>query len=754
VTRRRIAIVTPWYGPEASGGAETLAREFAVHLSQADDVTILTTTGRSFLADWGSNYFKPGRTKERGYEVLRFRVGRRNNDEFHRINGELMKASRADWDELVLHRARLEPFIDDSINSPGLEDYLRGSEAAKYDAVVFVPYLYGVVVRGIEAYPGPAHLLPCLHDEAYARLPRLEDLFHRAASLLFNSEGEAELALRIYGPGILHKCHVIGAGISLPAGDAPSVPMSEPYFLFLGRRDATKGLDFLIEAFKLYRQSSRSGYSLVLAGPGNNPYDDPEQGIRDLGFVDEGTKRALLRQARALVQPSVNESYSRVIMEAWREGLPVVARAGCLATATAVDRSGGGFVAEGLDSWCETFSRIELANSEELKDLGRRGLAYAALHSNWDNVVEQFRFATALSGPAIVRPRGKRIDQVVETMAYGDAISDYARSLRSHLRALGYESDIYARIILPRVAAEARVISPEALAAAQGLIYHHSIDFNDLETILSAPTSKALIYHNITPAHFFRDYDAAFAGHLERGRAQLSLLADTFKLCAADSRFNADELRDFGFEEVTVIPVPINFARFDITPAPISQMSDGPQWLFVGRISPSKGLRQLLEAFEVFACLEPAARLILVGAYHPADRYYQELMKLVIERHLEANVVFAGIVDEATLTAHYRSADVYVCLSEHEGFCVPLVEAMYFDVPIVAAAKTAIVETLGDSGVLIDGMDALETAALVREVLSDGGLRARVIDSQRRRRTAFLPENVFRDVDAFVARIA
>jgi glycosyltransferase involved in cell wall biosynthesis len=752
VTRRRIAIVTPWYGPEATGGAETLARELASQLAVTDDVTILTTTSRSFLADWSENSFKAGRTRENGYDILRFRLGTRDNQAFHRLNGELLRMPREEWPALARRRATLEAFIDESINAPLLEDYLRSREAATYDAVVFLPYLYGVVIRGIEAFPGRAHVIPCLHDEVYARLPRIEDAVHQATSLLFNSEGEAELALRIYGPGILHKSHVIGTGIAMPASPPAAPVIDGPYYLFLGRRDTAKGVDLLVEAFTRYRDAGARQYSLVLAGPGNDSYDDPERGVVDLGFVDEGTKLALLRGARALVQPSLNESYSRVIMEAWRENVPVIARTECLATATAVQRSGGGITAAGAHEWADAFSRLAAASPAELGELGRRGAEYAAAHADWSQVIERFRNATGLTASAPAR-RGKRVDQVVETLAYGDAISDYARGLRSHLRAQGYDAGIFARAVLPRVAGEAEPLTPTALATSDAVLYHHSIAFKDIELVLGAPGTKALIYHNITPSRFFQKYDAEFGAHLERGRAQLAQLTGTFTACAADSEFNAAELRELGFHDVTVAPVPVNFARFDVTPSPLPA-ADGAQWLFVGRISPNKGLLDVIAAFEAYTCLDPAARLILAGAYDGGDRYYQELVEFVLEHNLEENVLFAGVVDEATLTAHYRNATLYICLSEHEGFCVPLVEAMYFDLPIIARAATAIVETMGDCGLLVDaGTDPLEIAVLARELVTDENLRAHVIASQRERRAAFRPDRVLSVMDAFVRKL-
>lgn len=751
---RRIAIVTPWYGPEAVGGAENLARELATHLAATDQVTIVTTTGRSFQSDWSLDHFAAGRTREHGHDVLRFPLADRDVAAFDALNGELMQLPRELWAGLYRQRFRTDAFIEESITSPAMERYLRGREAARYDAVVFLPYLYGVVVRGIEAFPGRAHLLPCLHDESYARIPRIEDAVHRAATLLFNSDGEAELALRLYGPGILHKSHVIGSGIPPANGAVGSAGVDGEYFLFLGRRDATKGLDFLVEAYSRYRGDRSGRHSLVLAGPGSASYHDPARGIIDLGFVDEGTKLGLIRRARALVQPSVNESYSRVLMEAWREGVAVIARADCLATATAVRRSGGGIIAEGIEDWTDAFARLGAASRDELAEFGTRGSAYAAAHADWPRVIERFRQATGLDAPAKAPRLGKRIDQVTQALAFGDAISDEVRFLRARLEQSGYDSVTHARFIDPLLGAEATVLSPTSMSGAHAVIYHHSIAFDDIDILLSADIPKALIYHNITPPDFFRDHDERFAELLERGRAQLAGLANEFEAAGGDSEFNTSELRALGFRNARVLPLAVNLARFDVTPSALYDLGNGARWLCVGRISPNKGIRPLLEAFEVYLSIDPAARLTLVGSYSGADPYYQDLSRFVLEHSLGSHVTFAGRVDEAGLTAYYRNADVYVCLSEHEGFCVPLVEAMYFDVPIIARTGTAITETLGDAGILIDAeTDAFDIAAIAREIVCDDALRGRIIESQRARRPAFLPERVFPVLDALVSEL-
>ncbi|MBV8198227.1 MAG: glycosyltransferase, partial [Candidatus Eremiobacteraeota bacterium] len=699
--KRRVAILTPWFGEECIGGAERQASELARRLSARLAVTVLTTTSRSFHHTWDANYHKPGRRLEAGYEVLRFSVTRRDADVFNRVNQELLGLSRERWREIGTRRSKMDAFIDESINSPQLEKYLR-RQASHYDAIVALPYLYGVVVRGIEAAQRPVHLIPCLHDEAYARIPRIEDAFHAAAGLLFNSAGEAELALRLYGPGILHKSYVVGEGIESTKVPAGANPISGRYYLYLGRREPEKGLDSLLDAFGDYRSNgSTRDVTLVLAGPGERSYENAARGVRDLGFVDESTKHALLRDALALLNPSQNESYSRVLMEAWREGVPVVAHGSCLATSTAVRESEGGLIASTREEWIAALHTLETMQIEERRTIGARGSYYASANADWEAAIQRLEAALGLGGVAAAR-KGKRIDQVLEAVDAGDAISDEARGIRRRLHALGYDSSIYALHVVPGVD-DASQMSARALGASDALIYHHSIGSDAAEAVLEAHCRKAVIYHNLTPPRFFAPYMPDVVAQLERGREQLARLAVDCDLLVGDSDFNADELRALGARNVRALPVATEMQRFDVTPHVHTLRADhGTRWLFVGRVSPNKGIGPLIEAFKAYLALDEDATLTILGKYDRSDRYYNELKSRLAELRIDPYVTFTGYVEPAKVVAHYRNASVFVCLSEHEGFCVPLVEAMFFDVPIVAKALTAVPGTLSNAGILLE----------------------------------------------------
>lgn len=751
--KRRVAILTPWFGEECTGGAELQARELAMRLSVRDSVTVLTTTSRSFLHSWDVGYHKPGRYSERGYDVVRFPVEPRNVEAFNRVNQELLGLARERWPEISTHPARTEAFIEESINAPRLEDHLRRQAASRYDAILALPYLYGVVVRGIEAARVPVHLIPCLHDEAYARVPRIENAFHAARGLLFNSAGEAELALRLYGPGILHKSWVVGEGIAASEVAPAANPIGGRYYLYLGRREREKGVDALLETFRRYRSNGSTGdVALVLAGPGERSYNDAANGVRDLGFVDEATKRALLRDALALVNPSQNESYSRVLMEAWREETPVVAHAHCLATATAVRESHGGLLAATSDEWIAALHEIESMEESRRRQIGAHGARYAAENADWDKAIARLHTAIGFDRAKAPRRRGKRIDQVLEAFDAGDAISDEARGIAGRLRTLGYDSNIYALNIAPGVEG-ASLLTSRALAGSDGVVYHHSIGSDAADAVCAAKCRKAVIYHNLTPAHFFAPYLPDVVKQLERGREQLNRLVNACDLFVGDSDFNADELRALGAGNVRTLPVATELRRFDVTPHPHAlRVNRGATWLFVGRVSPNKGIGDLIDAFQAYLALDEDAALVILGKYDPADRYYNELKATLAERRIKPYVTFTGYVDVAKVVAYYRSASVFVCLSEHEGFCVPLVEAMFFDVPIVAKAVTAVPGTLGNAGILLEPQaDAYDIAATIREVCTDAELRAAVIAAQRERRAAFLPAKIEPLIDTLAA---
>lgn len=402
-SKGRIALVTPWYGRELTGGAERQAHQVVHGLRERGfDIEVLTTCSRSFFDSWSKNRLAAGLAFENGVPVRRFTVDRRNREAFERANMALVHRPQA----LMRPGRRPVPaeleaaYLQEGIVSSQLASYLDESRDA-YDAVIFVPYPYGLIVDGVRRVASRAILMPCLHDEAYAYLPGIETAFHSAALLLFNGPAERDLAVRLYGPGIEHKGVVAGQWIERatrsPAARAGGLDLAaERYILYLGRRDAGKNLDLLLESFASFRRNEpMSELQLLLAGPGRTSFDDRPRGIVDLGLVGDLEKDALLENALAVFQPSLNESYSRVMMEAWSFGKPVTVSARCTATSDPVIASGGGWIAATKAEWSAVIARIDAASALELTEVGARGRAYYAEHASRVRVLDRFEEALA-----------------------------------------------------------------------------------------------------------------------------------------------------------------------------------------------------------------------------------------------------------------------------------------------------------------------------------------------------------------------
>jgi len=764
-----LAIVTSWFGRDLKGGAEQLAWQVATRLAdRGHKVEVLTTCCHSFLDDWSVNHYKPGLSEDEGVKIRRFLVNPRNTDSFGRVNTLMLGLPLSDLkpgvNPVTLEEAAM--FASENINSNQLLNFLKNNQD-NYQAFLFVPYLYGSILNGLPLVSNRAFLQPCLHDEVYAYLPQVAYIFHLAKGLLFNSEGESFLARKLYGPGIIGKSIVMGAGIE--AGqqyDASVTQISnflvkkERFILYLGRRDSTKNTDFLVRAYANFKHKHPdSSLRLVLAGPGNASFDSVP-GLVDLGLVQENEKEALLANCLALFQPSANESYSRVMMEAWFYRRPVAAHRDCLATAMAVECAKGGWLAGTETEWTELFCKIDLIEEQELVIYGANGQAYAKENAVWDKVIERYENVLGLSEKKVAvfseakRTKLQEIHQLMPGFSYGDAISNQALEIRDYLRSCGYQSDIFFEHLDDRVAHEGKVFHQRSINPKAGLIYHHSIGCEVTEYAISHPGAKCLIYHNITPAKFFSPYRPEVAQLLEQGRADLSQLAKHFPLSVGVSAYNAAELAAAGFSKAEILPISINPNKWDMAADTtlMQQLQDGKtNLLFVGRISPNKRQEHLLEAFDHYLTMDREARLILVGAGDINEPYYRHILKTIERLSLRGYVMMPGQVNDSQLSAFYRTAHLFWSMSEHEGFCVPLVEAMWFDIPILAYKSSAIPETLGEAGLMFTTKnDLVQVAALAKVLAKDKTLRSKVIAAQRRRRESFLPTAVVEKLNSII----
>lgn len=769
---KRIAIVIPWFGAHLPGGAEQQAFQVSTRLAaRGHDVEVLTTCNRSFHSDWSHNDYAAGAKQENGLTIRRFPVEPRDQQAFDSVNAKLLALDRSTLRRGVapLTADETKTFIRENIKSGALLNYLR-SERETYDSFIFLPYMFASTVLGLPLVADRAWLQPCLHDEPQAYLPQVAELFRQARGLLFNSEGEFELALNLYGPGIYSRSTVVGEGIERATHEPeeleralPASVHGKPFVLYLGRRDRTKNIDLLMRAFAYFkREQPASALQLVLAGPGTERFEADH--VLDLGFVSDDTKAALLAHGRALVQPSRNESFSRVIMEAWIRGRPVIAHRECLATAMAVERCAGGWLAASELEWAQVFERVASLSDEELAEVGAKGHTYAADQADWETVIDRYEALLAadsrrhVSPDSESAPRSRAIHQLLPDFAYGDAISNHARTIRDHLRAFGYESEIFAKRRDARAEVECSMFDEKQPAPTDGLLYHHSIGSELTAFAVAHCGPKCLVYHNITPAEFFAPYRPGFAWMLEAGRAGLGSLAGQFPISVGDSAFNAAELAACGFNAPAVLPIIINPERWNIAADPqwMNRLQDGrSNILFVGRIAPNKRQDRLIEMFAEYRRLDLDARLILVGEGSLSDPYFNQLRSMIERLDLTAHVEITGLVDDAQLLACYQTAHLYWSASEHEGFGAPLIEAMWFDVPVLALSAAAIPETIAAAGARFEIQEGVQSVAQrAYKLTHDESVRRTVITAQRRRRLDFTSASVQPILSELVDRVA
>lgn len=331
---------------------------------------------------------------------------------------------------------------------------------------------------------------------------------------------------------------------------------------------------------------------------------------------------------------------------------------------------------------------------------------------------------------------GRPVHQLLAALSYGDAISNEALAIQAHLRRLGFASDIFAEGVHPRMAHLARPLWQYAEVSSPDTVclFHFSIGSAAGRLAFHAPDRLVAIYHNITPAHFFLGFHPHLAGLCYHGRRELEAFAPRTELALGDSEYNRRELAEAGFARTGVLPIVLDLASYERSPSAVVRRlyADGRKNVaFVGRIIPNKRIDDLIRTFALYQRHhEPLSRLLLVGDHRGHERYYDRLRELVASLGVQ-EVVFTGHVDHDELLAYYSVADAFLCLSEHEGFCVPLQEAMIFGVPVVAYDAGAVRETLAGGGVLVGHRRLDEIAGLVHAVVADAALRASVLETQR-----------------------
>jgi len=352
------------------------------------------------------------------------------------------------------------------------------------------------------------------------------------------------------------------------------------------------------------------------------------------------------------------------------------------------------------------------------------------------------------------------INQWLPAAHRGDAVGDSARRVRALLRAAGHESEIYALTIDDDLQGDILPFADPSSRRGEVTILHFAIASPLSEALAALSGARVIQYHNITPAHFYAGYDAGVVELVTRGRAELAGLAGRVDLALGDSEYNRQELEALGFGDTGVFPIAVDTTRLTAAPrrpALERVLRDGlTNILFVGRVVPNKKIEDHLRLAEHYKrYIDAFHRFIFVGREDACPRYYAMVRALMAEyRMTSERFWFVGSVPDADLAAFYRTADAYVSLSEHEGFCVPLLEAMATDVPVLAYASTAVPETLGGAGIAFAPKDLEYAAETLGLLVYDDELRTRIIEGQRRRLRDFSDDRFARHLEGLVARFA
>ena len=327
-----------------------------------------------------------------------------------------------------------------------------------------------------------------------------------------------------------------------------------------------------------------------------------------------------------------------------------------------------------------------------------------------------------------------KIHQVLATLGYGDAIGHEALGIQRALRNANFESDIFVETADPKVESLTRdfrdlldVNDPETI-----LIHHFSIGSKASRVAFALQKRMILVYHNITPPEYFIDVHPLLVRQCYRGRRELSAYVNRCALALGDSEYNRLELDSLGFKNTGVLPVVSDFTHLEVEPNPFVAECFDDDWtniLFVGRIIPNKRIDDLIHCFNAYKRINPRSRLLIVGSYSGFE-YYLAMLHYLVATTGVSDVHFIGQVSNEELTSYYDIGDLYFCASEHEGFCVPLVEAFFKRLPVLAYASTAVPATMDGGGVLYDTKDPISVASLMETILTNTSLREKTLESQ------------------------
>ena len=350
------------------------------------------------------------------------------------------------------------------------------------------------------------------------------------------------------------------------------------------------------------------------------------------------------------------------------------------------------------------------------------------------------------------------IHQFATSLSYGDAISDEMLEIRKALKQDGHESEIFIKYYDRQTAKYARDYREYKNYSSKEniVIFHFSIGSPVSKMFFRIPDKKVMIYHNITPYHFFMDFHRILTKECYKGRLELKTFAHKVDLALGDSEYNRKELEETGYKKTGVLPLLLDLSKFDRKGDPLTQEiydNRKTSLLFVGRVAPHKKFEDVIKVFYFYKkYFNSESQLFLVGDFRGMEKYYGGLQKLIDRLELE-DVYLTGHVDFSELTAYFKMAHVYLSMSEHEGFGVPLIEAFYNQIPVAAYEAGAVRETMNGGGVLLKEKKELAAAALIDRIVNEKELRERLIRSQSKALEKYQKKNVSRILRSHIQEV-
>ena len=385
--RRKYGFVCPRFGEGVIGGEVTLIRELASHLVQKGNPVEIMTTCAKDNRTW-ENEYPEGKDVAYGINVSRFKVDERDLEAWIPRQINISEGMNLDIEDQLL-------WMQHSVNSSSLYRYIL-QVADDFDALFFIPYLFGTTFWGSLLRPDKSYLIPCLHDESYAYTDVVASMFRQVSGAIFNAEPEQELANRLYGT---IRGGSVGMGFEPPKDVESLTPYFEedfPYIIYVGRKETGKNVHLLIDYFIEAKDSNLlpKELKLVVAGGGsfsdlNRPQALERGDVIDVERLSETDKRRLIKHSVALCQPSCNESFSIVLMEAWLLGVPVIVNADCEVTRYQVKRSGGGLYFCSAKEFGSVTNEI-YTNKEMRNKMAEAGKQFVLTEYAWDAVIERF----------------------------------------------------------------------------------------------------------------------------------------------------------------------------------------------------------------------------------------------------------------------------------------------------------------------------------------------------------------------------